>query len=221
MDQKRVIGIAGNIGVGKSTLVAKLQEAGYGRAFPEPVKENPHLGRFYQNLPRWAFASQMEFLRRRADLMAAVADFIQDTGNEGWALVDRTIFEDFLFAQNLFLLGYMGPDEWQTYHDWYAFVIRRTCDIDLIVYLQASVDTLLARHLSRGREVDADLDPDYLAELNARYEMWSEQMALKRHVLVVPYDDLNVVTQPADLKHVVARIQTRLSGLEVVSFNPA
>ncbi len=210
---KRFVAVAGNIGVGKSTLVQLLSERLAWEPFFEPVGENPYLPDFYGNMRAWAFHSQVFFLARR--LRAHQQLFNHPTS----AIQDRTVYEDAeVFAQNLYLQGQMSERDFHTYLELYQVVRQFLPPPDLVVYLRATVDTLLERIANRGRDYERQIRREYLACLNELYAAWIEAFTLCP-VLTVPADDLDYVAHRARRDLVVSKMKDKLAGKEVVVFD--
>lgn len=206
------VAVAGNIGVGKSTLVSLLAERMQWTPFFEPQEQNPYLSDFYQDMQEWSFQSQIFFLSRRLRAHRDISD------HPGPSVQDRSVYEDAeIFAYNLFLERNMSDRDYRTYRDLYEIVTRFLPPPDLVVYLRASVDTLLSRISMRGRDYEKGIRPDYLTRLNELYEEWTERFSLCP-VLTVPADDLNYVLHDAHLDLIVSKIQSKLSGKEEVRF---
>lgn len=208
----RFVAVAGNIGVGKSTLVELLAERMGWTPFFEPQSQNPYLADFYRDMQEWSFQSQIFFLSRR---LRAHRDI---SNHPGPAVQDRSVYEDAeIFAQNLFLERNMSDRDYQTYRDLYEVLTRFLPPPDLVVYLRASVSTLVERISMRGRDYEKGIQPEYLGRLNDLYEEWTESFSLCP-VLTVPADDLNYVLNDAHLDLIISKIQSKLSGKEEVRF---
>ena len=187
---KHFVAIAGNIGVGKSTLTGILADALDWKPFYEAVDENPYLSDFYADMMRWSFHSQVFFLSRRLQHHRELVD------HPGSVIQDRSVYEDAeIFARNLFDQGHMTPRDYRAYHDLYEGVRAFLPPPDLLVYLTAHVDTLLARIRLRGRDFERDISPDYLSRLNQYYDAWIERWD-SCPVLVIETDDLNFQLDP-------------------------
>ena len=211
---KKFVAVAGNIGVGKSTLVEMLCAKLGWEPFYEPVAENPYLADFYSDMPAWSFHSQVFFLSHRLrshhDLALHPTSVIQD----------RSVYEDAeVFAQNLFRQGHIQARDYQTYRELYETVIGFLPPPDLVIYLRASVPTLLKRIESRGRDYESHIETDYLAGLNDLYEAWINDFTLCP-VLTVPADDLDYVAHPGHLNLVAAKVNDMLTGKAEVNFAP-
>ncbi len=208
----RFVAVAGNIGVGKSTLVELLAERMQWTPFFEPQSQNPYLADFYQDMQEWSFQSQIFFLSRRLRAHRDISD------HPGPAVQDRSVYEDAeIFAHNLYLERNMSDRDYRTYRDLYEVLTRFLPPPDLVVYLRASVDTLLTRISMRGRDYEKGIQREYLARLNDLYEEWTERFSLCP-VLTVPADDLNYVLNDAHLDLIISKIESKLSGKEEVRF---
>lgn len=209
---KRFVAIAGNIGVGKSTLTGLLSQSMGWEPFYEAVEDNPYLADFYQNMTRFAFHSQVFFLSRRLRHHRRLLDF------PGSVVQDRSVYEDAeIFARNLYTQGHIEPRDYTTYRELYEVLIQFLPPPDLVVYLRASVPTLLRRIATRGRTYEQSIDPAYLLQLNALYTAWMLDFALCP-VLTVPADDLDFVHNGAHLELIIRKIEEKLSGKEEVVF---
>ena len=209
---KKFVAVAGNIGVGKSTLVGMLCAKLGWEPFYEPVTENPYLADFYHDMNAWAFHSQVFFLTHRLkahhELSRRPSAVIQD----------RSVYEDAeIFAQNLFLQGHISPRDYQTYRELYETALRFLPPPDLVIYLRASVSTLMGRISRRGRDYEREITPEYLSQLNQLYENWLGGFSLCP-ALTVPADDLDFVAHPGHLNLVIAKMQEKLTGREEVDF---
>ena len=207
---KRFIAIAGNIGVGKSTLTQLLEERLGWEPFYEAVNDNPYLPDFYQDMERWAFHSQIFFLSRRLHHHRQILD------HPASAIQDRSVYEDAeIFARNLFLRGQMNERDYAAYCELYRAVTAFMPPPDLIVYLRASVETLQERIAQRGRDYERSITPEYLGQLNELYESWVEQFNLCP-VLTIPADHINFIDQKEQLIQVSNHILDRLQGKELL-----
>lgn len=207
---KFFVAVAGNIGVGKSTLTDLLSYRLGWKPFYEAVVDNPYLSDFYNEMPRWSFHSQMFFLARRlkhhCQLLRHPTSVIQD----------RTMYEDAeVFAENLYRQGHLSERDYRTYREMYEALVNLLPPPDLVIYLKASVPTLQQRIRLRGREYERDIAPAYLAQLNDLYDMWIEQFKLCP-VLTIPADDLDFVRYSAHMDIIVERVLDRLHGKEEV-----
>lgn len=209
---KHFVAVAGNIGVGKSTLVEMLSNRLNWKPFYEPVGENPYLEDFYRDMRAWSFHSQVFFLTRRLrshrDLIMHPTSVIQD----------RSVYEDAeVFAKNLFLQNSMRERDYLSYRELYLVLSEFLPPPDLVIYLRASTSTLLERIERRGRSYEQQIQPDYLEKLNTLYREWIDTFTLCP-ILTVPADDLDYVSHTSHLDLIVMKIREKLSGKEEVSF---
>ncbi len=210
---KRFIAVAGNIGVGKSTLVSLLSNRLGWQPFYEPVVENPYLADFYKDMRAWSFHSQIFFLTRRLRSHRQLLDHPTS------AIQDRSVYEDAeVFAQNLFLRGLFDERDYKSYRELYQVLSDFLPPPDLVIYLRASVATLQERIALRGRDYERNISPEYLHQLNELYESWIHHFSLCP-VLTVPTDNLDYVSNRGHLDLIVSKIQEKFTGKEVVVFN--
>jgi deoxyadenosine/deoxycytidine kinase len=199
------VAIAGNIGVGKSSLTQVLAERYLLTPIYEAVNDNPYLEDFYKDMPRYAFHSQMFFLCERLEQHLK---FI----NPGERIVqDRTIFEDaHIFAKNLYVQGIMNQRDYDTYEKTFRSILKTLRSPDLLIYLQASVDTLQKRILQRGRDYEMNIPRVYLESLNRLYDDWIKTYAFAK--VVIPCDEIDFVNHQEDMKCVYELLESQ--GLE-------
>jgi deoxyadenosine/deoxycytidine kinase len=210
---KKFIAVAGNIGVGKSTLVNLLCQYLDWQPFFEPVTENPYLADFYQDMSAWSFQSQIFFLTHRLRMHQELLHI------SGSVIQDRSIYEDAeIFAHNLYLQGYFNPRDYDTYRTLYQTLSEFLPPPDLVIYLRGSVPTLLRRITSRARDYERTINPAYLDQLNGLYESWITGFTLCP-VLTVPADDLDYVAHPSHLELVARKVQEKLIGKDEVIFS--
>lgn len=211
--QKNFVAIAGNVGVGKSSLTELLAKRLGWNPFYEAVDDNPYLADFYQDMQAWSFHSQVFFLSRRLQHHRQLVDYPFSV------IQDRSVYEDAeIFARNLYRQGAMTERDYRTYQDLYLAMNSFLPAPDLVIYLRASVDTLLKRISQRGREFEQNIDPDYLKRLNDLYEEWNERFTLCP-VLIVPADQLDFVSNLTHLDLIVSKINEKLSGKTHVVFD--
>jgi deoxyadenosine/deoxycytidine kinase len=210
---EKFIAVAGNIGVGKSTLVRLLSEALDWTPFYEPVTENPYLADFYDDMQAWGFHSQVYFLMRRLRIHRQLMKM------NGSVIQDRSVYEDAeIFAHNLYLQDAISERDYETYRELYQVLVEFLPPPDLVIYLRASVTTLLQRISKRGRDYEKTIAADYLADLNELYQSWVEHFDLCP-ILTIPCDDLDYVAKPQHLGLIVDKVNDILIGKAEVRFD--
>ena len=210
---EKFIAVAGNIGVGKSTLVKLLSENLNWTPFYEPVSENPYLEDFYADMQTWGFHSQIYFLMRRLRIHRKLMDM------EGSVVQDRSVYEDAeIFAHNLFLQDAISERDYAKYHELYQVLVEFLPPPDLVIYLRASVGTLIDRITMRDRAYERTISAEYLSDLNELYENWVENFELCP-VLTVPCDNLDYVAKPQHLALIIEKVRDILMGKEEIRFD--
>ena len=201
------IAIAGNIGSGKTTLTGLLAKHYAWEAHYENDDSNPYLDDFYNNMQHWSFNLQIYFLNERFGQ-------IREIRSSGTTVVqDRTIYEDaYIFAANLNSMGLMSMRDYSTYCSLFEKMMGFVQPPDLMIYLRASVPTLVRQIQKRGRAYESGIRLDYLGKLNECYEKWIEQYTLGK-MLVVDVDTIHFDEHPEDLRTVINRIDAQLRGL--------
>lgn len=198
------VAVAGNIGVGKSSLTALCAEALGWEPFLEPHADNPYLSDFYTDMQRWSFHSQVFFLSRRLQHHRQLVDF------PGSVVQDRTVYEDAeVFARNLYQQGQMSERDYATYRSLYEGVRAFLPPPDLIIYLKASVGTLAERISRRGRPYELQISIDYLTQLNRLYNKWAEEWT-ECPIMTIDADTLDFVHRLGDLDRVLQEVRERL-----------
>jgi deoxyadenosine/deoxycytidine kinase len=201
---RRAIAIAGNIGVGKSTLVEFLSRT-YGISpYYEPSEDNPYLPDFYLDMKRWSFHSQLYFLSNKFRIH-------QDLDRmPGLVVLDRTIFEDAeIFATALHDMRCMDDRDWETYCAFYRSILDAIKPPDLMIYLRCSMRTLKKRIQLRGREMENDIPLAYLKRLERLYEQWIDAYDLSE-VLILETDKLDYIHDLVHRLDVMQRIEAML-----------
>lgn len=201
------IALAGNIGAGKTTLTELLAKHYKWHPHYEDVDENPYLNDFYEDMQRWSFNLQIYFLNSRfkqvVDIRSAAKTVIQD----------RTIYEDAeIFAPNLHAMGLMSTRDFHTYSTLFQMMNRLVQAPDLLIYLRASVPTLVNQIQKRGREYENSIRIDYLKQLNERYEAWVNRYKAGK-LLIIDVDRIDFQNNPEDLSNVIDRIDAHIHGL--------
>jgi deoxyadenosine/deoxycytidine kinase len=208
---KHFVAIAGNVGVGKSTLVGLLADKLGWTPFYEAVDENPYLSDFYRDMRVWSFHSQIFFLSKRLRHHRRLLD------HPSSVLQDRSVYEDAeIFAKNLHKQGNMDDRDYGVYRELYEVLTLYLPPPDLVVYLRAGVPTLQKRIALRGREYERNISDNYLGSLNELYEDWIAGFKLCP-VLTIPADELDYVNHHKHLDLVAAKIADRLGDHSVVS----
>ena len=203
---KHFVAIAGNVGVGKSTLVGLLAERLAWTPFYEAVDENPYLSDFYRDMRTWSFHSQVFFLSKRLRHHRRLLD------HPSSVLQDRSVYEDAeIFARNLYRQGNMDERDYSVYRELYEVLTLYLPPPDLVVYLRAGVPTLQKRISLRGSEYERNISAAYLTSLNELYEEWIGAFRLCP-VLTINADELDYVNHDAHLDIVAATVLKRLSG---------
>ncbi len=201
------IAIAGNIGAGKTTLTKILSKHfGWLPQF-EDVENNPYLNDFYEDMPRWSFNLQVYFLNSRFSQIIEI--------QEGTEVViqDRTIHEDaMIFAPNLHSMGLMSTRDFENYSKLYQTISSRIKAPDLLIYLKATVPTLVNQIQKRGRDYEDNLRLDYLRRLNEYYEKWIGTYKAGR-LLIIDIDAVNFAEDEEAQHDVINRVRAELFGL--------
>jgi deoxyadenosine/deoxycytidine kinase len=198
------IAIAGNIGAGKSTLTRMLSAHFGWQPFYEANADNPYLPDFYADMSRWSFHSQVFFLSKRLEHHRQLVDFA------GHVVQDRTVYEDAeVFAQNLYLQGKMPERDYRTYRRLYESISAFLPAPTLVIYLQATVETLMALIKGRGRDYEKNIGRDYIDGLNLLYDAWIDRWTASP-VLRIQMDIVDFVNNPKDFRNIVNEINTIL-----------
>lgn len=210
--KKRLILVAGNIGAGKTSLTERLGERLGWRTSYESVADNPYLSDFYKDMKAWSFHLQVFFLGHRAEQHVEAARASQS------AILDRSIYEDFyIFARSLREMGNISEQDYHSYRRVFERVTAGIPAPDLLIYLRAPVEVLLARIQARGREMERGISEEYLRLLESYYDEWMEAFE-QCPVLTIRTDDLDFVNKAKHLDVVIERIRETLAGKEEIVF---
>lgn len=201
------IALAGNIGAGKTTLTELLSKHYKWVAHYEDVDENPYLNDFYEDMQRWSFNLQIYFLNNRFRQVVDIRN------SEKTVIQDRTIYEDAeIFAPNLHSMGLMSTRDFNNYHSLFLMMTKFVQAPDLLIYLRASVPTLVNQIQKRGRDYENSIRIDYLKQLNERYEAWVNRYKSGK-MLIIDVDRIDFQNNPEDLSNVIDRIDAQIHGL--------
>ena len=199
------IGIAGNIGVGKTTFTSYLAKEFKLLDIYESVSDNPYLSDFYGDMKRWSFNLQIYFLHHR------FSSIINITESKSGVVQDRTIYEDVeIISKNLHEMGFMDDRDWETYKQLFRNMTKFLKVPDLIVYLRADFETLVKRIDTRSRKYEATINTKYLDRLNIFYDIWIENINWTR-VLVVDTNNFNIFEDTEKLSEIYKNIREKLS----------
>jgi len=205
--KKKYVAIAGNIGAGKSSLTEILSNYFEWEAYYERVDDNPYLTDFYNDMRRWSFNLQVFFLSSRFKHQQRIEDM------DGSVVQDRSIYEDAeIFARNLHQMGLMSPRDYENYVELFSIMTSYLKPPTLLVYLKASVPTLVNHIQSRGRDYESTIRIDYLERLQGHYEKWISEYELGPK-MIIDVDELDFVNNDGDRRDVLNRIESRLFGL--------
>jgi deoxyadenosine/deoxycytidine kinase len=200
------IGIAGNIGSGKTTLTTLLaRHYGWTPKF-ESVTYNPYLADYYADIKRWSFALEMYFLQQR------LHDVLEISKSKDVIIQDRTLMEGVnIFVANNYAQGNLTERDYNTYMDTYNVMMSVVSLPDLLIYLKSSIPHLVAQIQKRGRDYEQTISIEYLAGLNERYEQWIAGYTGK--IIEIDADNLDFLNRPEDFALITDRIDAELYGL--------
>jgi len=209
---KYLVVVAGNIGVGKTSLTERIgSRLGWWTGY-ESVTDNPYLADFYSDMRTWSFHLQVFFLGHRAE------QYLQASRDPRSAILDRSIYEDFhIFARALHNMGDLAERDHLAYRRLFELIVASLPRPNLLIYLKAPVHVLMDRIRRRARNIETGITPEYLSLLDTFYDEWLGSFDMCP-VLTIRTDDLDFVHQAKHLDTVVDRIQDKLSGRETVEF---
>ncbi len=200
------IAVAGNIGSGKTTLTGLLTKHFGWTPYYEDVDNNPYLNSFYEDMQRWSFNLQIYFLNSRFRQVQGIRK------STNTIVQDRTIYEDsYIFAANLYEMGLMETRDYNSYKDLFELMSSFIQPPDLLIYLRASVSTLVRQIQKRNRDYEQSIRLDYLQALNRYYEEWISGYSLGK-LLIIESDNIEL-DNPDDLSHIIDNINSSLNGL--------
>ena len=201
------IAIAGNIGAGKTTLCEKLAKHYKWDVHYEDANTNPYLSDFYNDMQRWSFNLQIYFLNSRYQQL------IEIQNGDSIIIQDRTIYEDaYIFAPNLHDMGLMAKRDFENYFTLFKTMANQVGPPDLMIYLRASISTLVSHIQTRGREYEGNMSLDYLKRLNDKYERWISNYKAGP-LLIIESDNLDFKNNVEDFAKIVNMVDTELFGL--------
>ena len=205
MNKKPFIGIAGNIGVGKTTFTSYVAKEFDFIDIYESVSDNPYLSDFYSDMKRWSFNLQIYFLHHR---FGSINTMVKNL-NRG-VVQDRTIYEDVeIFSKNLYNIGCMDKRDWNTYSELFNNMTSFISKPDLIIYLKADLDVLLKRIDQRDREYEAKIDPVYLKQLNNLYDSWIKGIDWTE-VMIIDTNNFNIYKDTKKLSQIYSDIRLKI-----------
>lgn len=201
------IAVAGNIGSGKTTLTSLLSRHFGWQPHYEDADDNPYLDDFYSDMQRWSFNLQIYFLNTRFNHILKIKKA------EKTIIQDRTIYEDaYIFAPNLHSMNLMSTRDFENYFTLFNLVSSLIEPPDLVIYLRASVPTLVRQIEKRGRKYEDNIRLDYLKKLNERYESWIDAYNLGK-IMIIDVDNINFIDKPEDLSLVIDKVNAEINGL--------
>ena len=201
------IAIGGNIGSGKTTLTQLLSKHYNWIPHFEDVSENPYLQDFYEDMQRWSFNLQIYFINTR------FRQVIDIRKSDRTVVQDRTIYEDAnIFAPNLHAMKLMSTRDFENYYQLFTLMTNVIQPPDLLIYLRASVPTLVRQIQKRGRKYENSISIDYLTRLNDRYESWISSYKLGK-LLIVDIDTIDFASSKKDFSLVVDKVDASIHGL--------
>ena len=200
------IGIAGNIGCGKTTLTRMLSSHyGWTPKF-ESVTHNPYLEDYFKDIERWSYNLETYFLAQRFQ------DLLEFSQSEDVIIQDRTIMEGVhIFVANNKAMGNLSDRDYDTYMHLFNLMMSMVRKPDLLIYLKSSVPHLVSQIQKRGRDYEKSISIEYLNNLNERYDKWIAEY--DGEILVIEADDLDFENRPEDFASITDKIDAQLFGL--------
>ena len=206
-NKKIFVAIAGNIGSGKSSLTRLLGKHYGWKTYFESVDNNPYLNDFYGDMKKWSFHLQIYFLSKRFNDHKKILD------SKFSCVEDRSIYEDVeIFAKNLFDIENMSERDYKNYCELFSIMTTYLKPPDLLIYLDASIETLLKQIKKRGRDYEQSIPKTYLEQLSKLYDEWIKNYKLG-NLLIIPSDEIDFVYEKGDFNRVLMLIQSKLFEL--------
>ena len=200
------IGVAGNIGSGKTTLTRMLAEHYGWKPQFESVTFNPYLEDYYHDIPRWSYNLETYFLAQR------FKDLLEISRSEETIIQDRTLMEGVhIFVENNREMGNLSERDYQTYMQLYQIMMSMVRPPELLIYLKSSIEHLVSNIQKRGRDYEQGMSIEYLSGLNRHYEQWIGNYPGR--LLTIETDNLDFKNNPEDFAHITDRIDAELFGL--------
>lgn len=200
------ITVEGPIGVGKTSLSKAISEHFTYHLLKEIVDENPFLGKFYENINEWSFQTEMFFLCNRYKQLSDIKQYI--LAKQSPVVADYHIFKNLIFAKRT-----LKPSEYDKYESIYNILTADMPKPNMVIYLHASVDTLMKRIAMRGREFEKMIARDYMEQLAADYHAFIQHFE-KMHpdipVIQLNGDEIDFVKNEIDLQHVLQIVEKKL-----------
>jgi len=200
------VAVEGPIGVGKTSLAKEVAATFNYHLLKEIVDENPFLNKFYENIEEWSFQTEMFFLCNRYKQLTDIKKLrlAQKTS----VVSDYHIFKNLIFAKRT-----LPPAEYEKYEEIYQILTKDMPVPNVVVYLHASVDTLMKRIAKRGREFEKMISREYMEQLVVDYHTFTEHFEqLHPEIPVIRFngDQLDFVKNPQDLQYVLKTIEDTL-----------
>ena len=202
------IAIAGNIGVGKTSLAKILSKNYNWKLELESVKKNPYLSDFYEDMEKWSFHLQIYFLNNRFEQNQKILK------SKNPVIQDRTIYEDeVIFTKNLYESGFLKKREYNNYLKLFNSIIKYVNPPDLIIYLRNNnIGKLVNNIEKRDRVFEKSIQIQYLKNLHLSYEKWIKNYSLNK-ILIIDVTELDFIKKREDLEFVVDKINVEVNGL--------
>ena len=200
------IGVAGNIGSGKTTLTTMLAEHYGWKPQFESVTYNPYLEDYYHDIPRWSYNLETYFLAQR------FKDLLEISRSKETIIQDRTLMEGVhIFVENNREMGNLSERDYDTYMQLYRIMMSMVRPPELLIYLKSSIEHLVSNIQKRGRDYEQGMSIEYLAGLNRHYEQWISNY--EGRLLTIEADDLDFKNNPEDFSLITDKIDAELFGL--------